>query len=110
MMAVRPIVNKILHIIFHELFQNRWLGRRGYTAYTLAGPFTIFDTFRLFSVKETKRLFPQGHPTTPDDMKRRITAAYAEISAEILERVHQFFYTRLEGCFETGGYHFKHKL
>ncbi|EFA12994.1 hypothetical protein TcasGA2_TC005259 [Tribolium castaneum] len=85
---------------------ERWIGRGGSLHWPARSPdLTPCDFFLWGVVKE--KVYKTA-PTTVDDMKDRIRAAFAEITPEILIRVKRSFRDRLLLCLQAIGNAFEH--
>lgn len=94
--------------VLNEKFLNCWIGRRAEVKWPARSPdFTPLDFFLWGAVKN--KVYAEV-PTTPEDMKRRITEALSSISSDTLTSVHLSFERRLQMCIAADGQHFEHML
>ncbi|EFA08485.1 Transposable element Tc3 transposase-like Protein [Tribolium castaneum] len=87
---------------------ERWIGRGGPLHWPARSPdLTPCDFFLWGVIKE--KVYKTA-PTTVDDMKDRIRAAFAEITPETLIRVKRSFRDRLLLCLQANGNVFEHLM
>lgn len=87
-------------------FENRWIGRGGPTDWPARSPdLTKVDFFFWGFIKNEVYKTP---PTTRDDMKERIRAAFQSVTVNMLRNVSQSFERRLQHCIDNNGEHFEH--
>lgn len=89
-------------------FTNRWIGRGGSYNWPARSPgLTKMDFFKWGYIKNIVYAIP---PTTRDDMKLRITNAFASITPAMLNNVNKSFEDRIACCIAKDGKHFEHLL
>jgi len=91
-----------------QIFQNRWIGRRGSVDWPARSPdLTALDFFLWGYIKsivyKTKLL-------DLADLRRQITLAIRSVTPEMLSNVRRNFYLRLGYCQVVRGEHFEHLL
>lgn len=89
--------------ILNEHFPERWLGKFGTVNFPPRSPdLTIMDFFVWGTVKD--KVYREA-PTTAEDMRVSITAAFQSITADMLRRARDSFRRRCQLCIEREGSH-----
>lgn len=97
-----------VQLFLDQHFANRWIGRGGPVSWPARSPdLTKIDYFLWGFVKSEVYRTP---PTTPEDMRNRITLAFQKITPQMLTRVEQAFQKRVRLCLQQNGEHFEHLL
>lgn len=90
----------------NETFPMKWIGRGGVVNWPARSPdLTSLDFFLWGYVREIVYKDP---PTTREDMKNRIRAAFESITPEMLSHVKRSFSDRIQNCLARHGQHFEH--
>lgn len=89
-------------------FSNRWIGRGSGNNWPPRSPdLTPVDFFLWGYIKNIVYFTP---PTSPEDMKMRITNAFASITSNTLKNVRESFEDRIAHCIEQDGKQIEHLL
>ncbi|KZC05411.1 hypothetical protein WN55_05441 [Dufourea novaeangliae] len=92
----------------NELYPNKWIGRGGLVSWPPRSPdLTPLDSF-LWGA--SGNAIYQAIPTTPENMKQRIIAAYARISSQTRRHARDAAIRRLQLCIDANGHHCEHLL
>lgn len=89
-------------------YPNRWIGRGGPQNWPARSPDLTSPDFFLWG--HIKSIVYDIPPTTPNNMKERIRAAFLSIPPRMLINVGQSFKKRIRLCIENDGHHFEHLL
>lgn len=89
--------------VLNRMFPGRWIGKYGPIAWPARSPdLTVLDYYLWGRVKE---IVYKDRPTTRDDMKQRIRAAIASLSAEEIRRAVDAFSGKVRLCAQLNGGH-----
>lgn len=94
--------------LLDTLFPNKWLGRGGPKNWPARSPDLTSPDFFLWGY--IKNIVYATPPTTPQNMKDRITAAFQSVTPQMLLNVKHSFNRRVRLCVDQGGSHFEHLL
>lgn len=89
----------------HESLPNRWIGRGGPVSWPSRSPDLTSCDFFLWGFIKSKVYVTT--PTTVENMRQRITAAFQEITPDMLTNVEQSFKNRIRLCINQNGGHFE---
>lgn len=98
--------SRVVREFLDEMFPDSWIGRGGPVRWPPRSPdLTPLDFFLWGHIKnEVYRTVP----TTVEDMRERIRAAFRGISPEVLRAVSRACESRLRLCLQQEGRHFEH--
>lgn len=91
-----------------EIFQERWIGRRGSIEWPARSPDLAPCDFFLWG--HLKNVIYRDRPLNIDDLKVRINSEMKEIEHPTLINVVNCFQTRLQLCIDHDGHHFEHLM
>lgn len=92
----------------NQYFPNKWIGRGGPQNWPARSPDLTSPDFFLWSY--IKSMVYDVPPTTSDDMKQRIRAAFATVTPQMLVNVGHSLQKRVQLCIENDGKYFKQLL
>ncbi|XP_076653300.1 uncharacterized protein LOC143359299 [Halictus rubicundus] len=100
--------SKVARTVLNTKYPGRWIGRRGPIPWpVLSQDLTSLD-FNLWG--KIKCIVYKDKPTTPEEMRQRITAACASITSQEIDNAYRSFIKRLQHCINEDGQHFEHLL
>lgn len=92
--------------VLNAMFPNKWIGKYGPINYPPRSPdLTSLDYYFWGRIKD---LVYNEHPTTRDNMIRRIREAIRSLGADEILRATNCFQNRVDACIAANGAHFEH--
>lgn len=92
----------------NEVFNDKWIGRSGPTAWPARSPdLTPLDFYLWGDIKE--RVYKRN-PVSIDDLKRYITEEFSNITVPTIDFVFENMVKRFSQCIAVEGNHFQHIL
>lgn len=103
-----PHYSRTVREYLHNIFPNRWIGRRGFIEWPARSPDLTPLDFYLWGYLKSKVYF--NKPENIDELKNRIIAEIQQIQPQTLTEVLREIEFRLAYCQEVNGEQFEHLI
>lgn len=103
-----PHYSRRVRQYLNQVFQDRWIGRRGSIEWPARSPDLTPLDFFLWGYLKSKVY--QTKPLNLDELRERIIQEMEDITTETYRNATRAFYTRLGHCQAVEGQHFEHLL